>query len=137
MSTATHANTGIEAETGTRFAPYAQLVKMLVPSSASLAVYDIDGDLIWCSDGYERPDLREIVDELRAEASSAAGCQPGIRTTTTGITAFGAVLSDDGGHAIGCAIVELAAVDQGGSHAVAPSLLKPVLECIRARNQYR
>lgn len=133
MSTATHANTGIEAETGTRFAPYAQLVKMLVPSSASLAVYDIDGDLIWCSDGYERPDLREIVDELRAEASSAAGCQPGIRTTTTGITAFGAVLSDDGGHAIGCAIVELAAVDQGGSHAVAPSLLKPVLECIRAR----
>jgi hypothetical protein len=51
------------------YAPYAQLVKMLVPSSGCVALYDASGDLIWCSDGYEPPDFREIVEAIKIETN--------------------------------------------------------------------
>src|SRR5262245_66253169 len=54
------------------YAPYGQLVKMLMPSAGSIAIYDPAGEVVWCSDGYERPDLRKLLDELRA-AETVAG----------------------------------------------------------------
>ena len=44
------------------YAPYGQLVKMLLPSAGSTAIYDAQGELVWCSDGYERPDLRGLLE---------------------------------------------------------------------------
>jgi hypothetical protein len=53
------------------YAPYGQLVKMLLPSARSIAIYDSAGELVWCSDGYERPELRKLLDELRASDTVA------------------------------------------------------------------
>ena len=39
-----------ERDENASYAPYGQLVKMLIPSSGCVALYDASGDLIWCSD---------------------------------------------------------------------------------------
>ena len=44
---------------------YARLIKMLLPSTGGLALYDAAGELSWSSDGVERPDFRELVDSCR------------------------------------------------------------------------
>jgi diguanylate cyclase (GGDEF)-like protein len=116
------------------FAPYAQLVKMLVPSSGCIAVYDSDGDLMWCTDGFERPDFRELVDELRADAHSSMGSRSGVRTSTEGVTAFASLMSDADGYTLGCVVIELSQSGQNpGQVSVVHSLLRPVLECIQNR----
>ena len=115
------------------FAPYGQLVKMLVPSSGCIAVYDGDGELTWCTDGYERPDLRELVDALGTEANSTTGSRSGVRTTTEGLSAYAATLSDDVGHVLGYVVIELSQAGHAGPLSVTPSLLRPVLECIQNR----
>jgi len=110
------------------FGPFAQLAKMLVPSSGCVSLYDAHGELIWCSDGYEQPDLRELVDFLRAQLNAT----PAVRKTATGITALTARLRGERQETLGYVIIELAA-ERSTGHALAANLLKPLVECIRAR----
>lgn len=116
------------------YAPYAQLVKMLVPSSGCIAIYGVDGDLIWCSDGYERPDLRELVEELKSTSSDATQNFNRIQQTTSGVSAFTSMLRAADGRPLGFVVVQLGAAQSGSrSNTMAPSLLRPVLECLAGR----
>lgn len=116
------------------YAPYAQLVKMLAPSTGCIALYDVEGDLIWCSDGFERPDLREIVDALHDELAKSGANKAGVRKTSTGLATFASLLNDADAKHIGSVIVELGHADEASvSSAVTLSLLRPVLECLQTR----
>lgn len=110
------------------YAPFAQLAKMLVPSSGSVNLYDARGELIWCSEGAEQPDLRELVDYLRTQLRGP----PAVRQTATGITALTARLRGEEQESLGYVIIELGA-ERSNSHALAANLLKPLVECIRTR----
>lgn len=125
----------IENSETTSYAPYAQLVKMLVPSSGCIAIHDTAGDLIWCSDGYERPDLRELVDELKtAELEPVRQHTGRITQTSTGVTAYSSALAGDDGTPLGFVVIQLATAQGGAkSGSMVPSLLRPVLECLAAR----
>jgi diguanylate cyclase (GGDEF)-like protein len=112
------------------FAPYAQLAKMLVPSIGTICVYDGDGDLIWSSDGYASPEFSELVEDLRKQEPGSQIAS--VRSTSSGLSALAAPLVGDGFERLGYVIIELAAERVGG-HAMAANLLKPVIECLRAR----
>lgn len=115
------------------YAPYAQLAKMLVPSSGCIAVYDTEGEMTWCSDGYERPDLRELVEALKVEPQAATSNQGSVRRTTTGVTAFVSQLHDGQQLPLGFVAIELGTDRAGAGTSVAQSLLRPVLECLASR----
>jgi diguanylate cyclase (GGDEF)-like protein len=116
------------------YAPYAQLVKMLVPSSGCMAIYDVGADLIWCSDGYERPELRELIGDLQAERADPALAIGQIRQTSSGALAYSSRLTADDGTALGFVAIQLGSAQSGAqSGSMAPSLLRPVLECLAAR----
>jgi diguanylate cyclase (GGDEF)-like protein len=116
-----------------RFEPYAQLVKMLVPSSGCIAIYEPSGDLLWCSDGFERPDFRELVDALKAENGVPETAAGEVRQTSNGVSAYAAVLRIGAGGPLGYVVVQLAAPRSDTKGSMAPSLLRPVLECLAER----
>jgi diguanylate cyclase (GGDEF)-like protein len=120
--------------TSTSYDPYGQLVKMLLPSSGSLAIYDARGELLWCSDGYERPDLRSVVEALLAAPSNAAADRGTMTQTAAGVPAFLAALKTSDGDALGFLVLELGQ-GQNSRHngSMVPSLLRPVLDCLENR----
>ncbi len=132
MTTATQATAAARDDNSVeqKFLPYAQLAKMLVPSSGCLSVYDADGELRWSSDGYERPDLREFVTQL-ARVRSDSG-RTALRTSSTGTSAFTAALIADGGQRLGYLIVELQS-ERTQAHALSTHLLNPLVECLCER----
>jgi diguanylate cyclase (GGDEF)-like protein len=116
------------------YAPYAQLIKMLVPSSGSVAIHDPNGEILWCSEGFERPDLRELVDQVNTERFRSGPQAGRIMETSTGLTVFASPLLGPELDPLGCVLVELGKHNShDASRAVAPSLLRPVIECLAAR----
>lgn len=113
-----------------RFVPYAQLVKMLVPSAGTISIYGPAHDLVWCSDGYERPDLRELLERAHREAGGNLAGR--IENSPAGPTAYLTDLEDERGARLGSLVVELPEAT-GGRRSVAPSLLKPVVDCLESR----
>ena len=87
------------------YAPYGQLVKMLLPSVGSIAIYDARGELVWCTDGYERPDLRALLDSLRASETVAGRGK--VESTSAGLPAFVAALRAADRRPLGSIVVEL------------------------------
>jgi diguanylate cyclase (GGDEF)-like protein len=110
------------------YAPYAQLVKMLVPSSGCTSIFVPAGELIWCSDGYEPTDFRELVDSLKGTIQASSTGE--IRQTTNGITAYAAALKANDGALLGFVIIQLGTAK---TSSMTPSLLRPVLECLASR----
>ena len=114
------------------YAPYGQLVKMLLPSVGSVAVYDASGELTWCSDGYEQPDLRALLDRLRAEGALSA--RGNVVNTSAGVPIFVSALAGDGDQDLGSFMVELG---RGPGSRYTPSMvasmLRPVLDCLSSR----
>ena len=90
------------------YGPYGQLIKMLLPRSGSVAVYDADKELLWCSDGCERPDLRTLVEELADESSEYLSNRGTTRTVEGGGPAFLYALRGQLGQILGSVVVELA-----------------------------
>ena len=116
----------------TSYAPYAQLVKMLVPSSGCVALYDAAGDFIWCSDGYEPPDFRELVESLKVESSNVV-LDGQIRQTTHDITVFSAALRAESGP-LGFIVIELGkGRNAAKATSMTSSLLRPVLDVLASR----
>jgi diguanylate cyclase (GGDEF)-like protein len=117
----------------TGYAPYGQLVKMLIPSSGCVALYDAKGDLIWCSEGYEPPDFRELVESLRVETNNAV-LDGQIRQTTNEITAYSAALRGEGGLALGFVVIHLGTGRSAQkATSMTSSLLRPVLDVLASR----
>jgi len=116
------------------YGPYGQLIKMLLPRSGSVAVYDSDKELLWCSDGCERPDLRTLVQELSEESSEYLSNRGTTRTVEGGGPAFLYALRGQLGQIMGSVVVELAE-DQNtvAKGSMVASLLRPVLDCLENR----
>jgi diguanylate cyclase (GGDEF)-like protein len=111
------------------YAPFAQLVKMLLPSAGSVAIYDPAAELNWCSDGYERPDLRELLERQRA--SDTLSNRGRVEQTAAGVPVFVAGLRGADTRPLGYIVIELG----GGSSRMPPSMvvsmLRPVLDCLQ------
>ena len=54
------------------FAPYAQLLRTLMPRARGIYLYAPDADLIWSADGADLQDLRPVVLELLESARDSA-----------------------------------------------------------------
>ena len=116
------------------YAPYGQLVKMLLPSTGSLALYDSAGELLWCSDGYERPDLRDLLDSLRSEGADSLASPGSVQNTTAGVPVFVSALEGDDGQSLGSLVLELSQTQLSRySSSMVSSLLRPVLDCLESR----
>ena len=74
------------------YAPFAQLIKMLLPSARSVAIYDTEAELVWCSDGYERPDLRAVLEHQRSSETLAA--RGSVEMSGSGVPVFVAGLRE-------------------------------------------
>ena len=114
------------------YAPYGQLVKMLLPSAGSIAIYDGAGELVWCCDGYERPDLRALLESMRA-ADTLAG-RGKVEPTSAGVPAFVAALKDQDVRPLGSLVIELSSGQSARySGSMVASLFRPVLDCLESR----
>lgn len=110
------------------YAPYAQLIKMLLPRSSAVAIYDHNGELTWCSDGYEKPEFRELI--TRYAHSNSAELRLGVlRETASGQVVFHvALVASD--HELGAMVIELGEAKHPWNEQVVRGLLTPVLRCL-------
>jgi diguanylate cyclase (GGDEF)-like protein len=112
------------------YAPFAQLIKMLLPSARSVALYDARRELVWCSDGYERPDLRALLLQSRPDEGSARGS---VETTSEGIPVFVSALRGAGSQPLGSLVVELGGGNSRSTPSMVVSMLRPVLDCLESQ----
>lgn len=112
---------------------YARLVKMLVPSSGCLAIYAVDGDLAWCSDGLERPDFRTLVEGFSARKQGPDSNEAVIRTTNEGVNTLIAELADGDGKALGYVLVDLGQTQTNAGRSMATSMTRPLLRCLASQ----
>ena len=116
------------------YAPYGQLVKMLLPSAGSIAIYDAQGELVWCSDGYERPDLRGLLESIRGSEAETLSGRGSVEHTSAGVPAFVAGLKGQDGAPLGSLVLELSQGQSARySGSMVASLLRPVLDCLESR----
>ena len=127
MSSGALANTPAAAG----YAPFAQLIKMLLPSARSVALYDPRPELVWCSDGYERPDLRALIDPQRF--GDAAANRGSVEATQDGLPVFVAALRGASGQPLGSLIVELGGGNSRSTPSMVVSMLRPVLDCLESQ----
>jgi diguanylate cyclase (GGDEF)-like protein len=113
------------------YAPYGQLIKMLLPRSTGVAIYDRMGSLSWSSNGYEKPEFRELVDRYGA-LQHDAGSGGALRATSSGHPAFFACIQS-GRRRLGSVIVELGQTKDVWNEKVIAGLLTPVLRCLENR----
>jgi len=112
---------------------YAQLARMLLPSSGRLAIYAVDGDLSWCSDGFEQPGFRELVDDFRQRNQGLGGNQGVIRNTSGGVSALIARLGDSSGKVLGYVVIELDRTHTNAGKSMAVSMTRPLLGCLASQ----
>jgi diguanylate cyclase (GGDEF)-like protein len=118
----------IPAGSWERYAPYGRLIKMLLPSAGSIALYDGSNTLLWCSDGYERLDIRELIESLHQRG---AGPATGLFTAKSGLSVYLWDLDSGSGRRLGSAAVELGAGRNGTTGvSLLASLLRPVVDCL-------
>jgi diguanylate cyclase (GGDEF)-like protein len=116
------------------YAPYGQLIKMLLPRSGGIVFYGPDEELLWCSDGCERPDLKVVLESLPTEDHEELTGGGAIRTLSGDGVAFVHVLRGQGGEHLGTLVVELGdAQRRKTTGTMVASLLRPVLDCLESR----
>jgi diguanylate cyclase (GGDEF)-like protein len=113
------------------YAPFAQLIKMLLPSARSVALYDSLAGLIWCSDGFEQLDLRVLLDQQRANDTSAN--RGNVETTSSGIPVFIAALRGADARPLGSLVIELGGGNSRSTPSMVASMLRPVLDCLESK----
>ncbi len=118
------------AATGASYAAYGQLIKMLLPSTGSIAIYAGESELAWCSDGYERPDLRQLLERVRS-SDTVAG-RGSIEMTSAGVPAFVALLRGTESRPLGSLVVELSQ-NSKQTPSMVLSMLRPVLDTLESR----
>ena len=113
------------------YAPFAQLIKMLLPSARSVILYDAHRELVWCSDGFERPELRALLDVERP--GDAAAARGSVETTSEGTPVFVSALRGAEGQPLGSLIVELGGGNSRSTPSMVVSMLRPVLDCLESQ----
>ncbi|HJR70440.1 MAG TPA: GGDEF domain-containing protein [Gammaproteobacteria bacterium] len=109
------------------YAPYAQLVKMLLPSARSVAIYDHHAELLWCSEGFERPELRVLLEHQRA--SETVATRGRVENTPSGVPVFISELRAANARPLGSVVIELSSGSRSTPSMVV-SMLRPVLDCL-------
>jgi diguanylate cyclase (GGDEF)-like protein len=120
-----------ENDKAAAYAPYAQLVKMLLPSAGSIAVYDARAELLWCSDGYERPDLRELLEQQRESETLASRGR--VDQTSSGVPVYISALRAPNARPLGSVVIELGRGSSRSTPSMVVSMLRPVLDCLESR----
>ena len=115
------------------FAPYGQLIKMLLPRCGGIAFYSPEKELLWCSDGCERPDLKVVLDDLPTDASEQMSGGGAIRSLSGDGAAFVYILRGQAGENLGTLVVEIGDGQRQTSGSMVASLLRPVLDCLENR----
>jgi diguanylate cyclase (GGDEF)-like protein len=103
---------------------------MLLPSARSVAIYDARAELVWCSDGYERPDLRALLAQPRAADEASRGS---VETTADGIPVFVSSLRGAAAEPLGSLVVELGGGSSRSTPSMVVSMLRPVLDCLESQ----
>jgi len=124
----------MQAPAAQAYDPYGQLIRMLLPRCGSIAVYGASRELLWCSDGYQRPDLHDVLEVRSAETVEALSNRGTTCAVGDGGSAFLYALRGKQGRILGTVVVELGA-DQGGQtqDSMVSGLLRPVLDCLESR----
>lgn len=130
MTTPTKPPSDATTAAASAYAPFGQLVKMLLPSAGDLAIYNAADELVWCSDGYERPDLRDLLDRLRAAGSETFAGRGNVEHTAAGLPAFVGALRGDDARPLGSLVLELGQANARYSPSMVASMLRPVLDCL-------
>jgi diguanylate cyclase (GGDEF)-like protein len=113
------------------YAPFAQLIKMLLPSARSVALYDAVSGLIWCSDGFERLDLRVLLEQHRASETLAS--RGNMERTNAGTRVFIAALRGPDARPLGSLLIELGNGSSRSTPSMVASMLRPVLDCLESK----
>jgi diguanylate cyclase (GGDEF)-like protein len=104
---------------------------MLLPSARSVAIYDDSAELIWCSDGFEQPDLRALLERQRAsETLSGRGR---VDNTAAGVPVFIAGLRGADSRPLGSIVIELGSSSSRNTPSMVVSMLRPVLDCLESQ----
>lgn len=114
------------APSATTYAPYSQLIKMLLPRSISVTIFDHVGELSWSSDGYARPEITDLLEEHRTDVTRGLGR---IYETSSGQAAFLEHLNSEN-RRLGSVVVELGPSRSAWNDKVVRGLLRPVLRCL-------
>jgi diguanylate cyclase (GGDEF)-like protein len=120
-----------EAPTASGYAPFAQLIKMLLPSARSVALYDPQAELVWCSDGCERPELRALLEQQRASETVAS--RGSVDTTSSGVPVFISDLRGADARPLGSVVIELGSGSSRSTPSMVVSMLRPVLDCLESK----
>jgi diguanylate cyclase (GGDEF)-like protein len=110
----------------TTYAPYSQLIKMLLPRSISVTIFDHVGELAWSSDGYARPEITELLEMHKTDVDRGHGR---IYETSSGQAAFLEHLNSEN-RRLGSVVVELGPSRSAWNDKVVRGLLRPVLRCL-------
>jgi len=65
--------------------PYGQLIKMIMPRAIGVGIYDRQGMPLWISDGFENPDLQEMINEAVAARAAVAISDPATKQNESGL----------------------------------------------------
>jgi diguanylate cyclase (GGDEF)-like protein len=116
------------------YAPYGQLTKMLLPRAGGIAFYDSNEELLWCSDGCERPDLKEVLRSLPTDDTARLSTGGAIRALSGDGLAFVYALRSQEKEHLGTLVVELGeGPRRHTTGSMVASLLRPVLDCLENR----
>jgi diguanylate cyclase (GGDEF)-like protein len=99
---------------------------MLLPSACSVAIYDPHAELLWCSDGFEHPHLRAMLEHQRDRETVAN--RGSVDTTADGIPVFISGLRGADTRPLGSLVIELGGARSTPSMVI--SMLRPVLDCL-------
>ena len=113
------------------YAPFAQLIRMLLPSARCVSIYDARTELVWCSVGLEQLDLRALLEQQRvSETLSGRGR---VDTTPGGVPVFIADLRAADTRPLGSIVIELGGGSSRSPPSMVVSLLRPVLDCLESK----
>ena len=119
----------------TSFDPYGQLVKMLLPRSQSIAIYDRMGLPVWLNDGVDSPELHRVMQDALAEELGATSPGEGFADSVDrDHCAYVFLLRDAGAQLIGAVGILCRESRQGSDPRPFPlvqGLLRPALECLQ------
>src|SRR5688500_10437017 len=121
----------IEAESlSTTLDTYGQLIKMLMPRSLCIAIYEAMGMPLWSSEGYDGPDLLQLVEEALNSARSGNPDpeeRDGFARTWDGDTAYVFILRQ-GSNLLGAAAISCRDTSSGARpFSLMLGLLRPAL----------
>ena len=124
----------IEAESlSTTLDPYGQLIKMLMPRALCIAIYEAMGMPLWSSEGYDGPDLLQLVEEALNSARSGNPDpeeRDGFARTWDGDTAYVFILRQ-GSNLLGAAAISCRDTSNGARpFSLMLGLLRPALQVL-------